>query len=151
MVAEIQALKHRSHKSCSTCRLISADPSSDPFSGQSYTTSATDYTGTLTLTGDATGGDSVVAGYQYAIVKYGGRNGNGALYVLFYLGGQAATLPDFPADLNGDTGGEAQLSGSTAFDATGVTVVPEPSTLIAGALLLVPFGASVIRSYRRRQ
>jgi hypothetical protein len=130
-----------------------AMPSTEPVSGstQTYVTSATTYTGTLTLTGDATGGDTVAAGYQYVIVKYGGGSGNGGLYVLFYLGGQAATLPDFPANLNGDTGQEAQISGSTAFNATGVTSIPEPSTLFAGALLLLPYGASVLRSFRKRQ
>jgi hypothetical protein len=30
------------------------------------------------------------------------------------------------------------------------TVVPEPTTMIAGALLLLPFGASTLRILRRR-
>jgi len=33
----------------------------------------------------------------------------------------------------------------------GVTPVPEPTTMIAGALLLVPFGASTLRVLRRNQ
>jgi hypothetical protein len=32
-----------------------------------------------------------------------------------------------------------------------VTAVPEPSTIIAGALLLVPFGASVVRNMRKNK
>jgi hypothetical protein len=31
-----------------------------------------------------------------------------------------------------------------------LTVVPEPTTMIAGALLLLPFGASTLRVLRRR-
>jgi hypothetical protein len=31
------------------------------------------------------------------------------------------------------------------------TVVPEPTTMIAGALLLLPFGASTLRVLRKRQ
>jgi hypothetical protein len=32
-----------------------------------------------------------------------------------------------------------------------ITTVPEPSTLIAGALLLLPFGASMIQVLRRKR
>ncbi len=40
------------------------------------------------------------------------------------------------------------LIGQSEID---VNVVPEPTTVIAGALLLVPFGLSIFRSFRRRQ
>ena len=32
-----------------------------------------------------------------------------------------------------------------------ITMVPEPTTLIAGALLLLPFGASMIQVLRRKR
>ena len=38
----------------------------------------------------------------------------------------------------------------TAFDALSLTAVPEPTTMVAGALLLLPFGASTLRILRRR-
>ena len=36
------------------------------------------------------------------------------------------------------------------LDDISVTAVPEPTTCIAGALLLLPFGASTLRSLRRK-
>ena len=36
-----------------------------------------------------------------------------------------------------------------ALDDMSLTVVPEPTTMIAGALLLLPFGASAMRFYRK--
>lgn len=39
----------------------------------------------------------------------------------------------------------------TYLDNVSLTVVPEPSTYIAGALLLLPFGASLVRRLRHRQ
>jgi len=47
------------------------------------------------------------------------------------------------------------LNGKFDYDSTGlqasVTSVPEPTTMIAGALLLLPFGASTLRILRKRQ
>jgi len=37
------------------------------------------------------------------------------------------------------------------IDNVSVEAVPEPTTVIAGALLLLPFGASVLRSYRNKR
>jgi hypothetical protein len=34
---------------------------------------------------------------------------------------------------------------------TNITSVPEPTTVIAGALLLVPMGVQAVRSYRNRK
>jgi hypothetical protein len=58
---------------------------------------------------------------------------------------------------NGAYGQPIQVPGGTSF-AHGTTVylnqdmlaVPEPTTMIAGALLLLPFGASTIRGLRRK-
>lgn len=45
--------------------------------------------------------------------------------------------------------GSYAILGNTGSDT--VTVVPEPTTMIAGALLLLPFGASAIRKLRNRR
>lgn len=37
-----------------------------------------------------------------------------------------------------------------AVDDISVIAVPEPTTMVAGALLLLPFGASTLRVFRRR-
>ena len=49
----------------------------------------------------------------------------------------------------GDSHDEQTVSG--AYIVAPVTPVPEPTTLIAGALLLLPFGASTLRILRKRQ
>jgi len=46
-------------------------------------------------------------------------------------------------------GDEGALSGSVDIDSITVTSVPEPTTMIAGALLLLPFGASTLRILRK--
>jgi hypothetical protein len=45
--------------------------------------------------------------------------------------------------------GQYWIQGDTGSDS--VTVVPEPTTIVAGALLLLPFGASTLRLLRRKQ
>lgn len=47
----------------------------------------------------------------------------------------------------GNTGGES----SGSVDINSITIVPEPTTMIAGALLLLPFGASTIRYFRKNR
>jgi hypothetical protein len=39
--------------------------------------------------------------------------------------------------------------GNVQFDLEGAAPVPEPTTMIAGALLLLPFGASTLRILRK--
>lgn len=107
-----------------------------------------DYSGTIVLDGaqkSEGGGTSVPAGWEYAMAKYDGKN---AGYVLFHLGGQAATLPATSADIwvNGQGNGYG-ISGMTLFN----PVVPEPTTVLAGLMLLLPFGASAIRIIRNRK
>jgi hypothetical protein len=43
--------------------------------------------------------------------------------------------------------GNSVIPASADFDS--ITVVPEPTTMIAGALLLLPFGASTLRMFRK--
>jgi hypothetical protein len=110
-----------------------------------YNTSSTEYSGTLTLGNQVDNGSvNVSSGWQYAIAKYDGQN---AGYVLFYLGGQDAVLPATSYDIwvNDQNQGYG-ISGFTTFNA-----VPEPSTLIAGALLLLPFGFSTFQFFRKKR
>ena len=45
---------------------------------------------------------------------------------------------------------DGYFGGAVYFDGITTSPVPEPSTIVAGALLLLPFGAGVVRSLRRR-
>jgi hypothetical protein len=68
--------------------------------------------------------------------------GNGSLNLTFQFNpGQSLTQL---------TTGTSQV-GSYSGSLNGVTPVPEPGTMIAGALLLLPFGATVLRIVRKRQ
>ena len=49
----------------------------------------------------------------------------------------------------GDTGGPS--SGSVDINSITVSTVPEPTTMIAGALLLLPFGATTLRILRKNR
>jgi hypothetical protein len=48
-----------------------------------------------------------------------------------------------------NTSGEVDMNGLQIV--SGVAAVPEPTTVIAGALMLLPFGASTLRILRKRQ
>ena len=63
-----------------------------------YSTSSTDYTGTIIGLGtpSAVGATHVDAGWEWVLAKYDGQE---AGYVLFYLGGAAMDLPATSADL----------------------------------------------------
>jgi hypothetical protein len=110
-----------------------------------YNTSSTDYTGTIIGPGvqGAAGDYTVDAGWQYALAKYDGKNGG---YVLFCLNGAATTLPQYSYSIWGDNPEQFAISHYTTFNP-----VPEPTTLIAGALLLLPFGVSTARMLRNRR
>jgi hypothetical protein len=91
-------------------------------SGVIYKTSSVDYTGSL-LPSAGTRVDtgnllSVAAGYDYVVAKYDGKN---AGYVVWYLGGEAATLPEYSNNIwqNG-AGAGYQISGYTAYRRTSV-------------------------------
>lgn len=108
--------------------------------------SATDGTLSVSLL-DVFNSDSQfkVKNYEYVLGKYDGPQGG---IVVWYLQpNEEFTVPSkysFPQD-----GGEFKefgLSHVTAFNP-----VPEPSTMIAGALLLLPFAASTVRALRRKR
>jgi len=58
---------------------------------------------------------------------------------------------DIPAAYMNATGFLDITAGAGNVLVEGLTVVPEPTTLIAGALLLLPFGASTLRTLRNRK
>lgn len=114
--------------------------------GRRYRTSSVDYNGTLVLSTaakDGSGNVNVPAGWEFVAGKYDGQN---AGYILFYLGYQDAVLPSTSYAIWGNNSGQFGLSGWYAFNP-----IPEPSTVMAGALLLLPFAASTVRYVRRNR
>lgn len=99
------------------------------------------------------GVDYYVAAYYPGYYSQGGD--------LIAGGWQTVTTPPFqyqgPA-YNDDTGFDANglssaglVSTSNGLFSADLAAVPEPTTIISGALLLLPFGASTLRILRRRQ
>ncbi len=85
---------------------------------------------------------NVTAGFDYASIA------NGSPIVFNFSG--IGTVKVTPLGLT--TGNIGDL-GTTTYDVNGsflFTPVPEPTTVVAGALLLVPFAASTIRILRKR-
>lgn len=114
-------------------------------------TSSTDYNGTINTANYISGTTStyIAAGYEYVVAKYDGQN---AGYIMFYLGGQDANLPQFPSNF-WTTSNQYGISGWAAFSTTtfnGGSPIPEPSTVVAGALLLLPLGVASLRRLRKQ-
>jgi hypothetical protein len=78
------------------------------------------------------------AGDMFLYVPKTAFSGNGTFVVLYSQFG----------DLGGDPSG--RFASNDGFEEW-ATVVPEPTTMIAGALLLLPFGASTLRVLRNRK
>jgi hypothetical protein len=127
--------------------------------GNAYKTSTTTEYGTggigsSSVTGGTAnvGGSVVSTGWEYALAKYDGPGGG---YVLYYLGGQGAILPQTPYNFWGTGTGANGLSGVVLFNAVTPVgdepTVPEPTTVIAGLLMLLPFGASAMRIVRKNR
>ena len=113
-------------------------------------TSSTDYNGTIVTSTYISGTSStyVAGGYEYVVAKYDGQN---AGYIMFYLGGQDANLPQFPSNF-WTTSDQYGISGWVAFSTTTFdpgSPIPEPSTVVAGALLLLPLGVAGLRRLRK--
>lgn len=103
----------------------------------------------MTITAPAAGGQTisqngvlnVTAGFDYADIQNG-------LPIVFTFAG-VGTVTVTPLGLS--TGNVGDL-GDHFYDVNGsflFTAVPEPTTMIAGALLLLPLGASTLRILRR--
>jgi hypothetical protein len=73
--------------------------------------------------------------------------GQGGLGGIRIADGFASTTDNFNEYVDAFTIGTA--AGTTTYDFE-LTAVPEPTTMIAGVLLLLPFGASTLRRLRRR-
>lgn len=96
----------------------------------------------------------VASGYEFVIAKYGGPGGGG--YILFYLGGNSIELPQLSYALWGKSNQygisdytEFDVSGNTAVSQGDTSPIPEPSTVFAASLLLIPFGMSTLRVLRK--
>lgn len=101
---------------------------------------------TVTLTKPG-GSVYVPSGYEFVIAKYDGQN---AGWVLFALDGQDAYLPAISQSFWGLESGQYAMSSFTVFNPIhDPPAVPEPSTIIAGALMLVPIFASTWRTFRK--
>lgn len=101
--------------------------------------------------GNNSGTGYIASGYQYVIAKYGGPTGGGGGgggYILFYLGGESVELPQFSYALWGNNATQYNISDYTEFN-TSVTPVPEPSTIFAAALLLMPLGMGIFRTMHK--
>lgn len=90
-------------------------------------------------------------GFSYLIAGWDGKNGADQVYYVGGLSGKVSIsnnelASDFRKGLS-----NFWLSGTGNSPVpNNLTVVPEPSTIIAGMLLLLPLGASAFRILRRR-
>jgi hypothetical protein len=105
-----------------------------------------DYSGTISgdsfAKGEDLGNNIIPAGWDYVIAKYNGPN---AGLVLFKLGGQDAIIPQYPYDFWTQNTTQYGLSQWVAFNP-----IPEPTTMVAASLLMLPFAASMLRRFHRR-
>ena len=84
-------------------------------------------------------------GFEYLIAQWDGPNGADAIYYIAGLSGDVTIVNDLPGvDSHGQPLNRFGLSGYW-------TAVPEPTTFLAGALLLLPFGVGTVRMIRNRQ
>jgi len=103
--------------------------------------------------------------YQYLVGAYDGRNGGAeAWYIGNIAAGTQILIPRFarPSPAPGHHSDPAHtwpqnlVQDDDKYEITSWTMfnptpVPEPTTMIAGALLLLPFGASTLRALRRNR
>jgi hypothetical protein len=80
----------------------------------------------------------LVGKYSYATMHWGGSHGG--ITAAYYIG-----------DVNSGPLTFHTLTGNGLSSYSGFSAVPEPTTMIAGALLLLPFGASTLRVLRKNR
>ncbi|MGH7972843.1 MAG: hypothetical protein ACREIC_29360 [Limisphaerales bacterium] len=126
------------------------------------TPSSLSHATSLSKTPDVTGGDinkgiplTIDLGnykYDYLIVRWDGKNGSDSIYYIGNLTG-TITIFDEPTSINAKQDpGSYNASSYWLADPTQVpspSVVPEPATIFAASLLLLPLGASMLRILRR--
>jgi len=103
---------------------------------------AIDYSGVLTGFFKMDDGSLEISGYDFAMAKYDGPNGG---YILFALGGEAHTLPQYPANF-WTLSEQYALSHWTGFNASNNSV-PEPG--IVGLLAVGLIGMVAVRRKMR--
>lgn len=117
-------------------------------SGVKYKTSSVNYNGSFVASDgvriDSGNLLSVAAGYDYVVAKYDGKN---AGYVVWYLGGEAATLPEYSNSIWQNIAGEGyRISGYTAYG-SGSTSVPDGGATAA----LLGVGMLGLAAIRRKK
>jgi len=90
---------------------------------------------------------NVPAGTLYLVAQWdgGSSTGNNSIY---YLGGASGQIT-LVNDMKNYIGGNASQQALSHFYLVS-SPVPEPTTMIAGALLLLPFGLSAVRILRKK-
>jgi hypothetical protein len=110
-----------------------------------------DYNGGSGLTGTGGGGGGGLAPGGGGNGNGGaGGNGNGGGYG--YFGGGGGSIIDASGTVLTEISGIASPDDSPNGEIiiSDVSPVPEPTTLISGALLLLPFGSSAVRQLRKK-
>jgi VPDSG-CTERM motif len=97
------------------------------------------YSGDITSVGaQVINSTSVPAGWDGVLAKYDGAQGG---YILFALGGQATTLPQFPYNFWTTNTGQLGLSHYTPFDADGLVITTQ--TVPDGGSMLMLLGSAL--------
>ena len=86
-------------------------------------------------------------GYTYLTAQWDGPNGANVVYYIAGLSGIIELDNDLPGYFNTDQ--PKNKLGLSGYELT--TPVPEPTTVIAGLLLLLPLGASTLKILRKKQ
>jgi hypothetical protein len=127
--------------------------------------------GTLTITAISTGFGPLGYDVGRAVLNGGGANAGGGRSLTAYglvNGGQVVSIGPFTSGWSGSASANASGLSSTFSIGERIVIthnaanlngpkgdislsVPEPTTMVAGAMLLLPFGASTLRCFRKNR
>ncbi len=143
--------------------VLDGNPTAAPNLDVSFLDDESTGPGTLTITFTATGLGPLPADTAAPQLSFGGTTDNGEVTYNALINSSETTIgpltgPSFSGDKTGaEVGGllstftmvqsvviDHTTGGSTSGDAR-FTIIPEPTTMLAGALLLLPFGLSTLR------